>query len=65
MIELITATKSFGVQGPYSQHFIFFTSHKWVQRARVFLPGDPFQPSETKNSSLLGPCLSYEENKVF
>ncbi len=49
----------------YSQYFIFFVTYKWVQKARVFVRGMPFQPSVMWHSSLLGSFLSYKENEVF
>ncbi len=37
----------------YSQHFIFFLTYKWVQQARVFVLGKPFQTSVLWHTSLL------------
>jgi hypothetical protein len=31
----------------YSQHFNFFVIYKWVQKARMFAPENPFQPTLT------------------
>jgi hypothetical protein len=33
------------VVAPYSQHFTFLVTCEWVQYARVFVPGEPFQSS--------------------
>jgi hypothetical protein len=33
------------VLGPCSQHFIFFVTYESDQKARVFVPAKPFQPS--------------------
>jgi hypothetical protein len=32
-------------QVPYSKHFNFFETYEWDQKARVFVPGKPFQPN--------------------
>jgi hypothetical protein len=47
----------------YSWYFIFFLAYKWVQKARVFVRGMPFQPSVMWHSSLLSSFLSYKENE--
>jgi hypothetical protein len=49
---------------------IFTTIHflcnlQMVQQARMFVPGQPFQPSVMQHYSLLGSFVSYEENKVL
>jgi len=49
------------IQESYSKQFIFFVTWEWAQLADVFVPGKPFQPSE----SLLDPFVSYDENEVF
>jgi hypothetical protein len=49
----------------YSQHFIFFVTHKYAQYCRAPDPTQPFQSRVMKQSSLLGPLLSYEENEVL
>ncbi len=37
----------------------FSVIYKWGQKARVLIPGKPFQPSVMKHSSLLGPSITY------
>jgi hypothetical protein len=51
----------------YSQHCIFFLTltYPWVQKDRVFVSGDSFQPIVMLHSSLLGTIISYKEDKVF
>ncbi len=49
----------------YSQHFILFITYTRAQWPIVFVPGNTFLLSVMKHSSLLGPCVSYEENKVL
>ncbi len=51
--------------GAYSQHCIFFINYPWAQKDRVFVSGDSFQASVMLHSSLLGPIISYKEDKVF
>ncbi len=34
-------------QGPYSQHFIFFVTYEWDQKARAFVLGKPLQACVT------------------
>jgi hypothetical protein len=43
----------------------FFVTCEWVHLARVFVPGNHFQPSEMKHSSLLRLFLNYKENEVL
>jgi hypothetical protein len=33
------------ILGPYSQHFIFFISYEFAQKARAFFSGQPFLSS--------------------
>jgi hypothetical protein len=47
---------------PYSQHFIFFATYKWAQKAGVFVPAKPFWPFVNQCPSLLGPFVSYIKN---
>ncbi len=37
-------------EGPYSPPFIPFVTYKWLQLAKVFVPGKPFRPSVVKRS---------------
>jgi hypothetical protein len=52
----------------YSQQFIFFITYEWVQQARVFFPGKPFQTggndiiSLIKNVKLV--WLGYKEREL-
>jgi hypothetical protein len=52
------------IQGPYSQHFLFFVANKGSNKLVIHYPrlerlvGD-------KHSSLLGPLERYEENEVL
>jgi len=39
-------------EGLYSQHFIFFLTYELTEKARVFLPVKPFQPSVMYSNSL-------------
>jgi hypothetical protein len=47
--------------GQYSQHLIFFVTYEWVQYAREFVAGKPFQPQVITHSSLLSQFLSYKK----
>ncbi len=49
----------------YLQHFILFVTYEWAQQPKVFVPGKTFQPSALKQTSLLGPFISYKENEVL
>ncbi len=51
--------------GAYSHHCIFFLTYPWAQKDRVFVSGDSFQASVMLHSSLLGPIISYKEDKVL
>ncbi len=55
----------FGLQGPYSQHSIFFVTYKWVQYAIVAHYISSERLALDKHSSLLGPSIRYEENEVL
>jgi hypothetical protein len=37
--------KYLGCWRPYSQHFIFFVTYEWAQKAKVLVTGEPFQSS--------------------
>ncbi len=50
---------------PYSQHFNFFTIYKWTQSALVWHCYRLKRLSIDKQSSLLGPLVSYEGNEVL
>jgi hypothetical protein len=43
----------------YGQRFSI--TNKWAQKATVFVPGNPLQPSQMEHSSLLGLSLSCEK----
>ncbi len=47
---------------PYSQHFIFFMTYEWTQKAFVFVPRKPLKPNVIEHSSLLGSFINYKEN---
>jgi hypothetical protein len=55
----------FKLQGLYSQHFIFTVTYEWAKETRmihyIWLEG----VAKDKDSSLLGPLVSYEENEVL
>jgi len=57
-VEKIKLERIIIVQGPYSQHFIFFLTYDCVQWATTIVPGKPVQPTVLKHSSLLGTFLS-------
>ncbi len=42
------------------RHFIFFITFEWVQKAKVFVFGKPFQSIVMQHSSLLCPFVSYK-----
>ncbi len=44
--------------GPFSHHFIFFTTYEWAQQARVLHNTLLERLANNKNSSLLGPFVS-------
>ncbi len=50
---------------PYSQNFIFFVSYKYFQKARVLDYTHPEKLASDKQSNILGPFASYEENEVL
>ncbi len=52
-------------QGAYSQHFIFFVTYHWAQKARVLHYTRLERLARGKHSSLLDPFVSYEENEVL
>jgi hypothetical protein len=43
----------------YSQRLVFFITYEWAQKAKLFVPGKPFQPNLMCHSSLLGPYTHY------
>ncbi len=49
------------IQLLYSEHFIFFTTFEWTQKAVVFVTGKTLQPSVMLHSSWFGAFVSYEE----
>jgi hypothetical protein len=51
--------------GPYSQHFIFFATYKWAQKARVLVPAKPFWLIIIQCPSMLGPFVIYIGNNVL
>ncbi len=51
--------------GPYSQHFIFFFTYEHFQQARVLDYTRPEKLASKKRSDLLGPLITYEENKAL
>ncbi len=60
----IMAIKSLIVQDIFTT--LHFLRSLWkAQKARVFVPGKPFQPSEMYHYSLVGPFVSDEENDVL
>jgi hypothetical protein len=44
---------------PYSQRLVFFITYEWAQKAKLFVPGKPFQPNLMCHSCLLGPYTHY------
>ncbi len=52
-------------QGPYSQHFIFFATYKWAQKAWVLNNTRLEKLASNKHSSLLGQFLSFGENEAL
>jgi hypothetical protein len=55
----------FIVQGPYSQHSVFFVTYKWEQKASVLHYIRLERSSRNKYASLLGLFVSYQENEVL
>ncbi len=53
------------LQGPYSQHFIFFLTDKWAYEARVLYYTMVEKLANDKHSSLLVQFVGYEENEVL
>ncbi len=60
---MMMSSRTFKALGPYSQHFIFFPTFKWAQKARVLHNTKLQFLSRDKHSSLLGPFVSDEENE--
>ncbi len=50
------------VLGAYSQHFVFFVTNHWTQKARVLHYTSLERLARDKHSNLLNPFISYEEN---
>jgi hypothetical protein len=57
-----TFRNNFKAQGLYSQHFIFFGTYRWVQKAAVLHYTRLERLAGDKHISKLSPFLSYEEN---
>ncbi len=53
------------LQGTYFQHFLFFSSYEYFQQARVLYYTRPKKLASDKQSNLLDPFVSYEQNNVF
>ncbi len=51
-------------QVPDSQHFIFFLTYEYFQKARVLYYNRPEKLASGKHTNLLGPFVTYKENKV-
>jgi hypothetical protein len=47
------------------KHFIFFTTYKWVQEARVFGPGKLFQPNVSNTLASYTHLLFTKEIKCY
>ncbi len=53
------------LQGLYSQHFIFFVTYKWAQKACIFVLGKPFHITVIQHSNLLSLVVCNVENEVL
>jgi len=62
---MVSVNKLIMHQGPYSQHFIFFLTEEWTQKAWVLCYARIESLASEKNSSLLEKFVSYKENKVW
>jgi len=51
--------------GLYSQHFIFFVTFYWAQKARVVYYTRLERLVRDKHSSLVGPLISFKRNEVL
>ncbi len=52
-------------QGQFSEHFFFSVSYKWAQKTTVLHYTRLKRLVRDKHSSLLGPFITYEENKFL
>jgi hypothetical protein len=52
-------------QEQYSQHFIFFLTYEHFEEARLLYYTRPEKLAIDKQSSLLGPFISYKENEML
>ncbi len=43
----------------------FLLNLQMAQKARVLVPGKPFELGEMKHSSLLGPFINYKDNEML
>jgi hypothetical protein len=50
--------------GLYSQHFIFFVTYEWAQKAGVKLPSVG-KVCQGQTLLLIGPFVSYKDNEVL
>jgi hypothetical protein len=53
------------IQGPYSQHFIFFVTYEKALKARVRDYTRLERLDKNKQSSVLDPLLGVKENEVL
>jgi hypothetical protein len=53
------------IQGPYSQHYIFFVTYESAQKAKRLLNIRLQRLSKVKHSKLLVQFVSYEEKEVL
>ncbi len=51
--------------GLYLHHLIFFVTYEWAQQARVLQYTWPERVASEKHTKLLGPFISYKENRVL
>ncbi len=49
----------------YFQHFIFFTTHEWAQKARVLHYAKAERLSRDKHFILFSPFVNYDENELL